>query len=435
MFEGFYKKTASERLAILAELGWSNELITNDEAMTEVAHQTSGGTSSIELSASIANQMIENYVFNYSLPLGIAVNFNINGDRYAVPMVVEEPSVIAAASNGAKRLGNIQAWMEKREIIGQIVLDQILNPEETCRLIEAEFDYLMEVAKSVSSNMVKRGGGPTKLWTKSFADGETFFVTVYVSFDPCDAMGANALNTVLEALSPKIESITAHHGLMSILSNYATEAVARAKAMVPIISLSTDPIKAEEIAQSICSANRYANVDPYRAATHNKGIMNGVDAVVLATGNDWRAVEAGAHSYATREGRYKSLTNWSINYVTNELVGTIELPLQVATVGGTISNHPTAKWSLELLRNPSANQLAEIIASVGLAQNYSALHALVTDGIQKGHMALQARSLAMQVGASIEEVPQMVEALKREEIMNSTVASDVLDKIRSTRNV
>lgn len=432
MFEGFYKKTANERLAILAELGWSNELIRNDAAMTGVEPHPGYNASSIDLPAVVANHMIENYVFNYSLPLGIAVNFNINTERYAVPMAVEEPSVIAAASNGAKRLGNIQAWMEKREVIGQIVLDQVVNPEETCQLIETESDTLLELAKSVSPNMVKRGGGPTRLWTKSFVDDEMFFVTVYVSFDPCDAMGANALNTVLEALTPKIESITAHKGLMSILSNYATEAVARAKAMVPIIGLDPDPIKAEEIAQSICSANRYADVDPYRAATHNKGIMNGVDAVVLATGNDWRAVEAGAHSYAAKEGHYKSLTNWSINYVTNELVGMIELPLQVATVGGTISNHPTAKWSLELLRNPSANQLGEIIAAVGLAQNYSALHALVTDGIQKGHMGLQARSLAMQVGATVEEVPQMVEALKNVKVINSTVASEALNNIRAS---
>lgn len=432
MFEGFYKKTANERLAILAELGWSNELIRNDAAMTGIEPHPGYNASSIDLPAVVANHMIENYVFNYSLPLGIAVNFNINTERYAVPMAVEEPSVIAAASNGAKRLGNIQAWMEKREVIGQIVLDQVVNPEETCQLIETESDTLLELAKSVSPNMVKRGGGPTRLWTKSFADDEMFFVTVYVSFDPCDAMGANALNTVLEALTPKIESITAHKGLMSILSNYATEAVARAKAMVPIIGLDPDPIKAEEIAQSICSANRYADVDPYRAATHNKGIMNGVDAVVLATGNDWRAVEAGAHSYAAKEGHYKSLTNWSINYVTNELVGMIELPLQVATVGGTISNHPTAKWSLELLRNPSANQLGEIIAAVGLAQNYSALHALVTDGIQKGHMGLQARSLAMQVGATVEEVPQMVEALKNVKVINSTVASEALNNIRAS---
>lgn len=434
LFEGYYKKTAKERLAILAELGWSDELKLGD-CVSEANQDEAERLPSIQLKSSVADQMIENYVFNYSLPLGVAVNFNINGEYYAVPMVIEEPSVIAAASNGAKRLGNIQAWMGKREVVGQIILHQVVNPEETCHLIEAEYDRLLSLAKAASPNMVKRGGGPTKIWTKSFANAnhDNFFVTVYVSFDPCDAMGANSLNTVLESLKPVIETTTGYKGLMSILSNYATEAIVRAKAVVPVVSLNPNPILAEEIAQNFVAASHYAQVDTYRAATHNKGIMNGIDAVAIATGNDWRAIEAGAHAYAAKDGQYRSLSDWSINLATNELVGTLELPLQVATVGGTITNHPTAQWSLELLRNPTANHLAEIIASVGLAQNYSALYALVTDGIQKGHMGLQARSLALQVGASIEEVPQVVTALKRHSTMNSTIATDILIALRASQ--
>lgn len=427
IFDGFYKKTAAERLEILHSLGWS-KIRLNQEDNTGIDEVLTLGN--VQLPNVIANQMIENYLFNYQLPLGVAVNFIINDLPYSVPMVIEEPSVIAAASNGAKRLGNIQSVMEKRHVIGQIVLAQVENPGKVEQIILDHENELLDVARAASQNMVKRGGGPRKLWTKVFTTNETNFVTVYLSFDPCEAMGANALNTVLEAITPVIERITDQVGLMSILSNYATEAVVKARCEVPIISLHADVIQAETIARQITLASDYAKVDPFRATTHNKGIMNGIDAVLIATGNDWRAVEAGVHAYASRTGQYQSLTNWFINQETNELVGEIELPLQLATVGGTISVHPTAQWALDLMHQPTANELAEVVAAVGLAQNFAAIRALVTDGIQQGHMALQARSLALQVGAELSEIDEVVQELRRIGTMNSTNAKGILDRLR-----
>lgn len=427
IFDGFYKKTAAERLEILHSLGWS-KIRLNQEDNTGIDEVLTLGN--VQLPDVIANQMIENYLFNYQLPLGVAVNFIINDLPYSVPMVIEEPSVIAAASNGAKKLGNIQSVMEKRHVIGQVVLAQVENPGEVEQIIVNHENELLDVARAASQNMVKRGGGPRKLWTKVFTTNETNFVTVYLSFDPCEAMGANALNTVLEAITPVIERITDQVGLMSILSNYATEAVVKARCEVPIISLHADVIEAETIARQITLASDYAKIDPFRATTHNKGIMNGIDAVLIATGNDWRAVEAGVHAYASRTGQYQSLTNWFINQETNELVGEIELPLQLATVGGTISVHPTAQWALDLMHQPTANELAEVVAAVGLAQNFAAIRALVTDGIQKGHMALQARSLALQVGAELSEIDEVVQELRKIGTMNSTNAKGILDKLR-----
>lgn len=427
IFDGFYKKTASERLEILHKLGWS-KIRLDQEDTTGIEEVTT--IEGIQLPEAIANQMIENYLFNYQLPLGVAVNFIVNDIPYSVPMVVEEPSVIAAASNGAKKLGNIQARMEKREVIGQVVLAHVDNTEEIEQIIQKHQEDLLEIARSASQNMVNRGGGPRKLWTKSFNLEETNFVTVYLSFDPCEAMGANALNTVLEAITPAIERLSGHDGLMSILSNHATEAVVKARCEVPIISLHADAIEAEAIARNITHASDYALIDPYRATTHNKGIMNGIDAVLIATGNDWRAVEAGVHAYASRTGQYRSVTRWFIDQATNELVGEIEIPLQLATVGGTISVHPTAQWALALMHNPTANELAEVVAAVGLAQNFAAIRALVTDGIQKGHMALQARSLALQVGAELSEIDEVVHHLRQKDTMNSTVAKEILEEIR-----
>lgn len=427
IFDGFYNKTVAERLEILHSLGWS-KIRLNQEDHTGIDEVLT--LDNVQLPNVIANQMIENYLFNYQLPLGVAVNFIINDLPYSVPMVIEEPSVIAAASNGAKKLGNIHSVMEKRDVIGQVVLAQVENPEKIEQIIADHESELLDVARAASQNMVKRGGGPRKIWTKIFRTNESSFVTVYLSFDPCEAMGANALNTVLEAITPVIERITEQVGLMSILSNYATEAMVKARCEVPIISLHADVIQAETIARQITLASDYAKIDPFRATTHNKGIMNGIDAVLIATGNDWRAVEAGVHAYASRSGQYQSLTNWFINQETNELVGEIELPLQLATVGGTISVHPTAQWALELMHQPTANELAEVVAAVGLAQNFAAIRALVTDGIQKGHMALQARSLALQVGAELSEIDEVVKELRKIGTMNSSNAKAILDKLR-----
>lgn len=427
IFNGFYKKTPQERLEILHKLGWSNiRLDLSDETGLEEVQSIDD----IQLPNLVADQMIENYVFNYQLPLGVAVNFIVNDIPYSVPMVVEEPSVIAAASNGAKKVGNIKAKMLKRETIGQIVLPNVEKPKLIQEIISSNEQELMGIAKAASENMVKRGGGPRKIWTQIFEGESGSFVTTYISFDPCEAMGANALNTVLENVAPRIATLTEHEPLMSILSNYATEAIVTAHCEIPIVSLDEDAVLAEEIAHNIALASEYAQIDPYRAATHNKGIMNGIDAVLIATGNDWRAVEAGVHAYASRSGVYRGLSTWKIDHSTNELVGEIELPLQIATIGGTISVHPTAQWALDLLHQPTANELAEIIASVGLAQNFAAIRALVTEGIQKGHMALQARSLALQVGADLTEINEVVKQLRESGIMNSTKAKEILSLLR-----
>ena len=343
-------------------------------------------------------------------------------------MVIEEPSVVAAASNGAKRVGNIITTSQPRELIGQIILKEVIDPEQATAVIEKNEHYLLDLAKSFSINMVKRGGGPTRIWTKTF---ESYF-TVYLGFNPCDAMGANAINHVLEALSEEVEQLVNGVALMRILSNYQPESLVTAKVKIPILSLANNQADSQLLAQNIVAASEYAHLDVYRATTHNKGIMNGIDAVLMATGNDWRAVSAGVHAYASHTGDYQSLTDWKIEE--DYLVGKIELPLAVATVGGTLSVHPQAKQSLALLGNPDAQQLSEIIAAVGLAQNFAALRALVSEGIQKGHMSLHARQLAIQAGANEAEAPRLIELLKRQEkAISISVATELLAKMRQNR--
>lgn len=384
--------------------------------------------SDTQLTETTADAMIENYFQNYSLPMGIAPNFQINGQLYHIPMVIEEPSVVAAASNGAKRVGNIITTSQPRELIGQIILKEVIDPEQATAVIEKNEYYLLDLAKSFSINMVKRGGGPTRIWTKTF---ESYF-TVYLGFNPCDAMGANAINHVLEALSEEIEQLVNGVALMRILSNYQPESLVTAKVKIPILSLANNQADSQLLAQNIVAASEYAHLDVYRATTHNKGIMNGIDAVLMATGNDWRAVSAGVHAYASHTGDYQSLTDWKIEE--DYLVGKIELPLAVATVGGTLSVHPQAKQSLALLGNPDAQQLSEIIAAVGLAQNFAALRALVSEGIQKGHMSLHARQLAIQAGANEAEAPRLIELLKRQEkAISISVATELLAKMRKYR--
>lgn len=412
MFNQFYRKSYEERYRILKESGW----LRNKAA---------------KLDYEKADHMIENYLFNYELPLGVALNFKINQKEYIIPMVTEEPSVIAAASNGGKRLGNIETKMESRHIVGQIILTNLSDLDEAENSLKLEFPTLLEKAKSVSKNMVKRGGGPLYFRTEQFFDEVSSYLTLYLAFDPCDAMGANAINTVLEALTEDVEKITGGTALMSILSNNGAESIASAFVEVPVESLHRHRNEAELIAERIVQASHYAQVDPYRAVTHNKGIMNGVEAILLATGNDTRAVSASVHAFASIKGQYKGLSQWNLSKDKTKLIGRLELPLQVATVGGSISTHPMARWSLDLLKNPSAKELSQIIVAVGLAQNFAALRALITDGIQKGHMALHARNLAMQVGAKKDEIALVVKELRKHQTMNSTLAKEILNNIRS----
>lgn len=412
-FSGFYKHSISKRIELIES--WLDASI--DSASTV-------------LPEAYANQMIENYLFNYHLPLGVAVNLKVNNAEYVVPMAIEEPSVIAAASFGAKVLGNIQAETKERLLIGQIIMTVQQPFIEIQQIIKENKAKLLNIASQASASMVRRGGGPKDIWVEEKEHPNRNYVSVYLSLDPCDAMGANVINTVLEALSPTMESIIEGEVLMSILSNYQPQAVTIATAKVPFAHLSKDKEEAKSLAERLEMASDYAWLDPYRATTHNKGIMNGIDAVVIATGNDWRAIEAGAHAYAVKDGQYRSLTKWQVNYEDESLEGSIEIPLQVATVGGTLSSHPTAKLALKMLKITSAKDLSNIIASVGLIQNFAAMRALVSEGIQKGHMRMQARALAMQVGATIEEIPAVVTQLNEAAQMNRDTARRILEEIR-----
>ena len=380
------------------------------------------------LDIQVADQMVENVVGLYQLPLGMGVNFRINDKVYAIPMVVEEPSVIAAASNGAKILGNILSHTREKVVVGQIIVEDVPNIREALERLMKNQDHLLKIAKDFSMTMVKRGGGPRNIRFEQKQNVISQYICCYLSFDPCNAMGANAINTVLEALANPIEDLTAGTVLMSILSNYSETSLTKATVSIPMEELGSDLYEGQEIAQKIQKASDYAKIDPYRAVTHNKGVMNGIDSVLMATGNDLRAISASVYAYASRLGHFQPLSTWEIQG--KHLYGELIIPLPVATVGGAISVHPTSQWVLDVLGRPSAKQLAEIAAAVGLVQNFAALKALVTDGIQKGHMSMHARNLAMQVGALPEEVDQVVERLKKQQRMSSDTASEILNDIR-----
>lgn len=406
--------------------------LSRPEKMTRV-NQHSGLSGQVpELSLEIAEQMVENVIACYNLPLGVAVNFIINDREYVIPMAIEEPSVIAAASHGAKVLGNIRVSQDQKILIGQIIIENLPNiPQAMAKLMDRQED-LLKIARDYSQRMVNRGGGPRDIRFEQKQNVMAQYLCCYLSFDPCDAMGANAINTVLEGLVEPIETITSGKVLMAILSNYSETALTCAKVSVPFRKLAANEEEGHYLAEQIQKASDYAKIDPYRATTHNKGIMNGIDGVVMATGNDLRATSASAHAYAARLGHYQPLSTWEIrdNYLQGELI----LPLPLATVGGTLANHPTAQWVLDVLGRPSAKELAMIAAAVGLAQNFSALRALVTEGIQKGHMSMQARNLLLQVGAQADEVQEVLPKLIQEARMDSQVARDVLEKFRQVKN-
>lgn len=412
LFDKYYLRSPEERMQILKESGLIDEL----DYMT--------------LDIQNADAMIENYIMNYQLPLGLALNFSIDNESYVIPMVIEEPSVVAAASNGAKILGNIETNIESKAAIGQVVLSEVNDIDLSKKLIEDNIEDLMAKVSSLTASMINRGGGPKKIWTDTFKDGDDEFLTVYFAIDTVDAMGANTMNTVLEAVSDDLEVLTSSKALLRIISNNATESIVKASVSVPLSKLNKDSKRAIEIAKRIELASKYANLDIYRASTHNKGIMNGIDAVVIATGNDWRAIEAACHTYASRSGRYKSLTEWTFLDDQEILKGKIEIPMPIATVGGTISVHPIAKWSLNLLGNPNSKTLATIIASVGLAQNFSAIRAIVTEGIQRGHMSLHAKSVALNAGANEKEINDVVKELKTKEKINLDEAKKILINLR-----
>ena len=417
---GFSKASPAERIEKLAQAG----LLSEEGLQTVRDNET--------LPLSLANEMVENVLGTLALPFGLAPGFQVDGQEIQVPMVTEEPSVIAAASYAAgliKRSGGFQTQVHKRQMIGQVALYDVSNKEKASQAIAGAKKDLLQLANQAYPSIVKRGGGARDLWTEVKGD----FLICDLSVDPKEAMGANMLNTMLEALVNPLENLSEGQGLMAILSNLATDALVTASCHIDYRFLSRDPKEAAKIAQKMALASQLAAVDPYRAATHNKGIFNGIDAVVLATGNDWRAIEAGGHTYASRSGQALGLSNWMDHPEQQVLEGQLTLPMPIATKGGSIGLNPSVQVAHELLGNPDAQTLARIIVSVGLAQNFAALKALVSTGIQHGHMKLQAKSLALLAGATPSEVAPVVQALLEDKPFNLEKAQAVLEEIRQSK--
>ena len=420
---GFYNMTLDERRTQLADAlsSPSGPPLTAED----LSAWTTGG-----LSPEAADHMIENVIGLHSLPLGIALNFEVNGRDVLVPMAIEEPSVVAGASFMAKLAragGGFTATTTDPLMIGQMQVINVANLHEAkLKLYEHKAELLSE-ADTIDPVLKKFGGGARDLEVRIIdADASPIggFLVVHLIYDVRDAMGANAVNTACEKLAPRVEAITGGKVHLRILSNLADRRIARARCTIPLKELAFDDFSGESVRDGIIAAYAFAAVDPYRAATHNKGIMNGVDAVVIATCNDWRAIEAGAHAYAARSGRYTSLSTWSQDADGN-LVGTLEMPMAVGIVGGATKVHPAAQAAVKLMGVKTANELAEIIVSVGLAQNMAALRALATEGIQRGHMSLHARQVAIAAGATGE----LIEKVAAQMVMEKTVRIDKAEEL------
>ena len=394
---GFYKLTMEERIQKVKELcGLTDE---------DVETLTVEG-----LSLNLADMMIENVIGLMAYPFAVAPNFRINGRDYLVPMVLEEPSVVAAASNAARMMRDgdgIKAEATDPTMIGQIQLVDVEQPKQVVEKVLAKKEEIIDLANAQDPTLVKLGGGARDVEVRMLRTLKGTMVVVHLLVDCLDAMGANAVNTMCEAVSPYIEKITGCRSLLRIVSNLADRRLVSAEAVVD-----KDVLGGEEVVDGIVYAWAFAAADPYRAATHNKGIMNGVIAVALATAQDHRAIEAGAHAYASRSGRYMPLSTWWKDGDGN-LVGRLEMPMPVGTVGGATRTHPVARVALKILGVQSARELAEVMGAVGLAQNLAALRALATEGIQRGHMKLHARNLAIMAGAEGPLVDKVVEEMLR----------------------
>lgn len=380
--------------------------------------------------------MIENTIGIYSLPLGLGMNMLLNDKRYIVPMAMEEPSVVAAQSAGAKLIaqnGGITGSATKRKMIGQIELISVSDIQAAKENIIANEEQLIAIANQAHPSLQKRGGGAVEIQvrTAQTANDETLLI-VHLLVDTQEAMGANMVNTMVETLAPELEMLTNGTANMRILSNLVDEATATAVCRINPESLATKTQSGEWVRDRIIAAYEFADADIYRAATHNKGIMNGIDAVIMAFGNDWRAVEAASHAYAARTGSYKPMSKWSKD-ADGYLVGELTLPMPVAFVGGSIAIHPIASLSKKIARVESAKELAMLVCAVGLTQNLAALKALVTEGIQRGHMSLQAKSLAMTAGAEADEIEIVATFLQESKQLNVVAAKEFIAKLRSEK--
>ena len=400
----FFKMSILERISALHEKGL---LSSNDvRQLTNADHQ---------LNIDVADKMIENVLGVFGLPMGVALNFLINNQDYVIPLVVEEPSIVAGLS-GAARISRLSGGFTTNQVdtvlIGQIQSVVSGDVDLAIRRLEENKSEILSLANSLHPKMVARGGGAIDVEVhqhKAIHDSRNM-VVVHLLVDTREAMGANLVNAMCEAVASLIETLTQGKVFLRILSNLTDRAIAKVRVQIPTVNLSGKGFSGEQVRDGIVLANDLALVDPYRAATHNKGIMNGIDAVAVATGNDWRAIEAAAHAYAARDGKYKALTQW---YPSEEgdLVGEIEVPMKVGTVGGSLETNPSVKINHRLLGSPSASELAAILATVGLAQNFAALRSLSTDGIQQNHMTLHARSVASSAGVNEEHFEIVVEQL------------------------
>ena len=422
---GFYKMSLEERLATLRERGVLDE---RDVALLTQRH---GG-----LPLSSADKMIENVIGVLELPLGLGLNFVINDQDYIVPMAVEEPSIVAAVSHVAKIVrdaGGFQASCDSDMMIGQVQVVGCPDPEAARQAILEAREELLHLANSLHPNMIERGGGAKGLDVRLLDEGSRYqqMLVVHLYIDCCDAMGANLINTMAEGVAARVEALTQGRVFLRILSNLADRRLARATCRVPFEQLAWKDYSGEQVARGIELASHFAEIDPYRAATHNKGIMNGVGAVCVATGNDWRAIEAGAHAHAARSGRYSAMATWHVDQ--GALVGQIELPMQVGTVGGPIKLHPTVQLAHKILGVKSAAELGQVMVAVGLAQNMAAIKALATIGIQRGHMSLHARSVVVTAGARHDEVDEVVRLLLADGEVKVHRARQLLAQLRQAR--
>ena len=417
LIEGFHRLSQAERLErvkILCELDQKDV-------------DTLSGR--IPLAPEVSEHLIENVIGYFPIPLGVATNFVIDGKELLIPMAVEETSIIAAASATAKwirREGSIHTYAKGSLIIGQVQIPHLRNIAAARKILHEKRDLLMGLANACIPGLIKRGGGVRDIAFREVArpDGDGSMLVLHVLCDPCDAMGANLINQVCEALKPRVEELTGEKVGLCILSNLVDTKVVAAE----VVIRNVDPV----IGRGIEEAAIFAKADPYRAATHNKGVLNGIDPILIATGNDWRAVESGIHAYAARSGKYQPVTDWYMDGA--DLVGRIEAPLVVGTCGGVTRIHPTAQVALKMLRVSKAEELARICAAVGLVQNLGALKALATVGIVRGHMQLHAANLAIAAGADVHEIAQvrdrLAQILEVEKTINLSRAKEILEAIR-----
>lgn len=418
---GFSKKNIIDRIKIL----YDNKII-NNEYKNILENNTT-------LPLEIAEQMTENTIGTFALPFSIVPNIMVDNINYTVPMVTEEPSVVAACSYAGKLIaksGGFSTEILDRKMIGEVALFDIDDFEKAEKIILKNKENILQLANNSHPSIVVRGGGAIDITTKIFNEKNNLFLVVYLIVDVKEAMGANILNNMLEGIKPLLEELTNAKALMGILSNYATKSLVKSTCAIDIKYLSNDKKEAFNIAKKIELASEFAKIDIYRATTHNKGIFNGIDAAVIATGNDWRAIEAGGHAFATKNGKYEGLTTWIFDETNKKIIGELTLPMPIASVGGSIGLNPTVKTSFNILKNPDAKTLASIIVSIGLAQNFAALKALVSTGIQKGHMKLQARSLALFAGAKDNEIDIVVEKLLTSKFINLDTAKNIILEIR-----